>query len=125
MKNVNLWLETGNKPPQDMIKILSPAAKYFWANASILDIKDGVLYYKWDEGYIIRTLFVVPRAIRKCVLWFNHDSTLAGHPGITRTIQKVRKTCYWHKMTEDVTLYVKSCKECNTNKKVPGRLKPP
>ena len=61
LKNVILWLETGNKPPQDVIQILSPAAKYFWANASILDIKDGVLHYKWDEGYIIRTLFVVPR----------------------------------------------------------------
>ena len=39
LKNVILWLETGNKPPQDVIQILSPAAKYFWANASILDIK--------------------------------------------------------------------------------------
>ena len=58
-------------------------------------------------------------------MWFNHDSTLAGHPGITRTIQKVRQTCYWHKMTEDVTLYVKSCKECNTNKKASRKAKAP
>ena len=55
----------------------------------------------------------------------NHDSKMAGHPGISKTSQKIKQTCFWHKLDEDVNLYVRSCTECNTFKKPSKKAKAP
>ena len=116
LKHLMRWKETSTSPSQAELQILSPSVKYFWTNVALLTISDGVLYYKWVEGDSFKLLFIVPVAMREEFQKLNHDSKMSGHPGITKTLQKLKQTCFWYKMGEDVSLYVKSCKECNTSK---------
>ena len=90
-----------------------------------LTVKDGVLYYKWDEGHSAKLLFLTPHTLTREILNLYHDCKMAGHPGITRTLQKVRQTCFWYKMKEDVCLYVEACQEWNTNKKPSRKRRAP
>ena len=117
LKHLIQWIEAPSSPSQAELQGLSPVVKYYWTNKALLTVSEGVLYYKWMEGDSFRLLFIVPSAMMGEFLELNHDSKMAGHPGITKTIQKLRQTCFWYKMSEDVSLYVKSCKECNTCKK--------
>jgi len=53
-----------------------------------------------------------------------HDHKLAGHLGITKTINRIRPKFNWPKMDKDITDYVSTCDICQkrksfTNKKAP------
>jgi len=45
-----------------------------------------------------------------------HDSKIAGQFGTYKTIGRVRANCYWPKMDENITEYVRSCDICQRNK---------
>jgi len=47
---------------------------------------------------------------------FHEDPLFGGHPGTTRLLRKLRQFYYWKNITKDVTLYVKRCTQCQTNK---------
>ena len=46
----------------------------------------------------------------------HHDSSVYGHPGITRTHQLTARQYWWPKMLQDIMEYVKGCAECQQNK---------
>lgn len=52
----------------------------------------------------------------------SHDSPLAGHFGVRRTLEKLRRRFRWSGMTRDVREYVRTCSFCN--KAVARRHKP-
>ncbi|KAL5520683.1 hypothetical protein ACEPAF_2684 [Sanghuangporus sanghuang] len=52
----------------------------------------------WRKG---RRLYV-PASIREDVMKEHHDSTLAGHPGATKTIQLIACRYWWPRMSADV-----------------------
>ena len=54
------------------------------------------------------TKFLVPPSARKFIISELHK----GHPGINKMIAKANETYFWHGMTNEITNYVKSCKEC-------------
>lgn len=41
-----------------------------------------------------------------------HDAPGAGHPGVQRMAQHLRRHYYWPRMHEDVCAYVSSCRQC-------------
>ena len=41
-----------------------------------------------------------------------HDMPMAGHMGVERTLQRIRKSLWWPGVTKDVKTYVQSCPEC-------------
>jgi len=57
-----------------------------------------------------------------------HDSAVAGHMGITRTLELLSRSYYWPKMTKDVREYVSTCPSCISikprNDHPPGLLQP-
>ena len=59
----------------------------------------------------------VPKNLRKEVLVETHDSSLAGHLGVSKTISRVAKCYYWPGMFRDVAKYVRSCLKCQRYKK--------
>jgi hypothetical protein len=63
-------------------------------------------------------LIVVPnsRLVRTRVIAENHDAVFAGHVGITKTLEKVRRRYWWRSMAADVTQYVRTCDACQRNK---------
>eukprot|EP00833_Pecoramyces_ruminatium_P016170 jgi/Orpsp1_1/1190202/evm.model.d7180000077406.1 len=54
----------------------------------------------------------VPTLLRKTIIQLNHDSEFAGHLGIDKTYDLVKRNYFWPKMQKDIAGYVKSCKIC-------------
>ena len=90
-----------------------------------LILKGGV-----DGDYVIKNsfiyfqdkIYVAGNECRLLVLKYLHDSPVAGHPGIQRTIELVKRTFWWPKLHEFVKDYVLSCVICQSTKK--SRHKP-
>ena len=47
-----------------------------------------------------------------------HNSNYAAHPGVQRTMDKIRDKFYWYKMIEDVKSHIQKCENCNRWKSV-------
>lgn len=82
--------------------------------------KNGLLTRKWKG----KLLIVVPDHLKKVALQICHDSVVAGHFGIKKTLQKLGDNFSWFKMNQDAKDWVKSCSVCqrikSTNKKKQG-----
>lgn len=72
--------------------------------------EDGVLLH--------RSRIVVPndQAMRQEVLRLHHDDPLAGHFGVNKTADLIRRTYFWEHMDDDVRDYIKECDVCQRNK---------
>lgn len=79
--------------------------KKFWLEINGLLVKKD----NSDQVYI-------PGTLRKTLIQLNHDSEVAGHLGIRRTTELLRRNYYWPKMGKEVAAYVKACKVCRTQK---------
>lgn len=64
---------------------------------------------------------IITEEEEKCKLLqtFHDDPISGGHSGVRRLMGKLRQKFYWKNMTKDVTLYVRNCKSCQTNKAMP------
>jgi hypothetical protein len=71
---------------------------------------------------------VVPQSMREDILYFHHDSPLAGHLGFSRTYARLRERFIWPNMMGDIKTYVHSCESCQRKKDpkgtTPGLLQP-
>ncbi|KAI2667790.1 Transposon Tf2-6 polyprotein [Labeo rohita] len=70
----------------------------------------------------------VPNTLRQEVLQWGHDSTLAGHQGVQRTINFIGRAFWWRTLRRDVQEYVQACNICarskNPNTPSTGELQP-
>ena len=73
-------------------------------------LKDGMLYFK-NRLYIPNNDELKTEIAKGC-----HDSQVAGHFGIEKTIKIVTRDFYWDKLTQWMNDYVRSCDECQHNK---------
>ena len=73
-------------------------------------------------------LYIPKGEVRNSIMSELHDSRYAGHLGIKRTIDLVKRDFYWPTLEKEVTDYVKTCDECQRNKpsnqKMQGLLQP-
>jgi hypothetical protein len=53
--------------------------------------------------------------LRKTIMKAFHNDVLAGHGGVTKTLQRIKSRFYWPGMTKEITQYVRKC-PCNLNK---------
>jgi len=56
------------------------------------------------------------KALQKKILEDNHDSRIAGHFGIHKTLERIKANYHWIKLEEDVNDYVRSCDTCQWHK---------
>ena len=71
------------------------------------------------ENGLLTTLdrrIYIPDALQGRVLDRYHGHKLAGHPGIKKTLSKIRKYFYWPKMTKCISNFVRRCIICATLK---------
>ncbi|KAI2658603.1 Transposon Tf2-8 polyprotein [Labeo rohita] len=70
----------------------------------------------------------VPDHLRKEVLQWGHDYTLAGHQGVQRTTSFIGRAFWWRTLRRDVQEYVQACTICahskTTNSPSTGELQP-
>ena len=67
---------------------------------------------------------VVPKCLREALIEEIHGGLLAGHFGIDRTLDSVRKRYWWDGMKEDVTRVIRGYPECNASNPRQGKQQP-
>lgn len=83
--------------------------------ARFIEVK-GLMYREFvspqvEHGDVFRQL-VVPQVYRKHVMKIAHESSLGGHQGIKRTLDKITTNFYWSGIQADVKRFCKSCDIC-------------
>ncbi|GBG63035.1 hypothetical protein CBR_g34734 [Chara braunii] len=80
-------------------------------------------HYRIADGYLLlhstrKDVLCVPRdrRLRTRLLGEYHDSRLAGHFGVKRTIARLRQRFRWPDLITDVTRYCDSCEVCRRSK---------
>jgi len=64
-----------------------------------------------NGGNVVKQV-VVPGCLREQVMAVGHDSILAGHMGIHKTLSRVQLAFYWPGMDGDIKRYCRSCDVC-------------
>jgi len=59
------------------------------------------------------------------VLFQAHNSPLASHGGIHKTVERVRRYYFWPRLVPDVKAYVSACEKCKSTKPPNHVLRPP
>ncbi len=77
-------------------------------------IHDGLFYHG-------RLLYVPDGVARLQVLETCHDSPLAGHFGISKTMKLITRTYWWPQIRKDVRNFIRSCDTC-CRSKIPCHL---
>jgi len=72
--------------------------------------KDAFSYFK-NQLYISANDALTTKIAKKC-----HNSKVAGHFGMEKTIEIIMRDFYWKGLTEWINYYVRSCDECQHNK---------
>ena len=72
--------------------------------------KDGMLFRK-GKIWLPRN-----EALWTMVFENEHDTMVAGHIGMDKTLELITRNFYWPRMAEDIEDYVRSCNDCQRNK---------
>ncbi|XP_068203542.1 uncharacterized protein [Palaemon carinicauda] len=77
-----------------------------------------IVHIRKREGNLLKhRVIVVPSKFRNGILRKAHDDLFAGHLGITKTFDRVRKNFYWKGLKRDVKKYCKTCHQCQISGK--------
>ena len=80
-------------------------------NATLRILNDDKERFPIEKGkYLISN-----NKINECIRNY-HDDPLQGHPGVTRTLQLIRRSCKFGEMKRHVEEYIKKCQCCQQNK---------
>ena len=83
------------------------------------EIINGLVYKKPVNDTEGLRLYI-PRTLIREVLNLTHSHKLAGHPGIQKTKDVIKKNYFWPGCSKDVEHYIKLCHVCNVHKGVPN-----
>ncbi|XP_046805711.1 uncharacterized protein LOC124419599 [Lucilia cuprina] len=67
----------------------------------------------------------IPYRLREDTIKRAHDSPTAAHGGMIKTLDLLRRNCYWPGLIKDVRNYVRNCDTCKATKAPNFVLKPP
>nr|XP_012611477.1 protein NYNRIN [Microcebus murinus]XP_012611478.1 protein NYNRIN [Microcebus murinus] len=106
-------LQAGQKPPNS-----SPFSSAF--NSLSLDKESGLLMFKGDKQPMV---WVVPRQLRRNLIFSVHDVPLGAHQRPEETYKKLRLLGWWPGMQEHVKQYCRSCLYCIPRNLIGSELK--
>ena len=73
--------------------------------------------YSWRNGLLLHDSFIyIPETLRLDILRIHHDDPLAGHFGITKTLELLSRNYWFPKMSSYVKKYVSTCDLCSRSK---------
>ena len=116
----NAKLASGEKPPPNDYSGESAETKAYFHDWERLKIKiNGVLYRVWEsaDGVETRHQILLPYVYRADVYKHLHESQIACHMGRRRTLHRLQKRYYWHKMADDIKLWIRTCEICQLRKR--------
>ena len=115
-------VEKKTKPTKGEISSLSFRSKVLLEHWDQLDVRQGVLYRKWEskDGKEIRWRLVLPKQRVDEVLTELHAGPLAAYLGTTKTLKNAQRRYYWVGMKADVRAFIRKCSAC-ARRKSPGK----
>lgn len=123
----NIDIGTEQRKDAEMSKIIDVHERGSKTDAKF-HLIDGVLCKKNFDPDGKTWLPIIPKHMRLGILWHFHDAPTAGHLGIARTYDRIRRRFYWPGMYRHIKRYVTHCHECQRRKTAPqqppGRLMP-
>ncbi|PIK40084.1 Retrovirus-related Pol polyprotein from transposon [Apostichopus japonicus] len=114
-----LWKEVqDSRPDWAQITAGSPTLKNYWNQWDRLDLKEGVLYRRFEssDGMSVLLQLVAPRRIQEEILYSTHNHRLSGHLMTKKTIERIRDTFYWSGYRRHVEKWCRSCDVCAARK---------
>ena len=109
------WLKTGVKPARCDVEGGGRKLLSYWSQWGRLLLRDGLVLRRWENektGQEIYQQICLPESFVPQVLHVLHNSPSAGHIGVSKTLEKVRRRFYWHGMREDVENHIRRCGPC-------------
>lgn len=108
----------GERPVWQDVARFSPQLKYYWSIWDSLEVREGLLFRKWEshDGATTSWLLVVPRERVTEVLREFHDAPAAGHFGVNKTLAKIRQQFFWSSCRQDVEEWCRRCDTCAAKK---------
>ena len=86
--------------------------------------RQGVLYRAVeDPGLGQLTQLLVPKKLRKVILEASHDQW--GHQGVGRTLNFIRRRCFWPGMSSYAREHIRNCYNCVVSKAPTPAVRPP
>ena len=86
------------------------------------DLEVPIQDYPWtlSDGLLVRSKHpeqvYVPNQLRLLVIKLNHDAPTAGHLGVDKTYDILKRNFYWNNMRQDVESFIRSCCVCKDMK---------
>ena len=119
------WKEaTDERPTWPDVSPENCSVKSYWSQWERLQLRDNVLYRRWEAeaGDTVQWQLVVPKGLRAENLREMHDAKTAGHPGVTKTLGRIKQRFYWYRFSQDVKDWCRRCDSCAARK--PPQKKP-
>ncbi|MES9883466.1 MAG: reverse transcriptase domain-containing protein [Sedimenticola sp.] len=112
-------LASSDRPSRDSVAGESPYTRNMWLYWSQLCVKNGVLFKRWvstdsKEDY---DQLVLPTILQKDVMKLVHSALPSAHLGVNKTVEKLRLSFYWFRMSDSVRQWIKQCDFCGERKK--------
>lgn len=106
---------------------------YIEQYAQDMDFKD--VYETLSQGKIVEELdyhvkdrllyhcenLCIPQTERVKIISEAHTSLISSHFGVSKTVAQLQRFCYWPKMNETISIYVRGCAMCAKSK--PSNIK--
>jgi len=101
-------------------------AQYVKNDAAQCVIIGDILYHKDNRRKSLdgQLQLVIPKIYKQIIMEEVHGGMLAGHFGIGRTLDAMKRHYWWHGMKKDVEEFVRGCPECNARNPKRGETKP-
>uniref|UniRef100_A0A3Q3K843 Gypsy retrotransposon integrase-like protein 1 n=1 Tax=Monopterus albus TaxID=43700 RepID=A0A3Q3K843_MONAL len=121
ISQVIVQLETKQSPPPSL-KADFPELPLLLHELNRLELQDGVLYRKRQNGDNITFQLVLPEELRAMAFQSLHNDM--GHMGVERTVELARARFFWPKMQASIEKMIKCCEQCVRRKTPPERAAP-
>ena len=61
---------------------------------------------------ILKVTYKVPKELQEGLIKSYHEDTVHGHPGVTRTMELIRRNYEFKNMKNKVANFIKKCAKC-------------
>jgi hypothetical protein len=112
---IRLREESEQQPQISVVMTESEATKLLWSQWDMLTTDNGLLFRqlpaKYDRPAVKQLL--IPTVAKTDIMKRSHTGMCAGHLGLRKTLEQVRRRAYWSGWRKDVTRFCRRCDACN------------
>ena len=112
-------IKRGSRPCHSEVVAMNPVIRHYWSIWASLELHDECLYKRFypRNGMDFFLQLIVPDNLKGQILYQMHNNILSDHLGEKKTREKTLQRFYWYGMRDDIKQWVKTCLECQVNKK--------